>query len=408
MRGESFQNAMAVILAGLLVAGVPLVLNALAWWPLFVPILAAVAVAAWVFLPDVDVATPRVLPQEALRSLAQRFEREGRRAVLVPAGLTVRIDALAAVRLRARITDRGTVVSYQTRASPLGGALAVVLIALAVTAIPAAVFLLFLRLRVGRFARGQVPALLPEPSTAPRSPDEIRGLLVDSLAAGERLARQAFETQRSAYWDVLLDVLLAGLLSWIAVLIGVFVALNGFNLGTGDWTAPLSAATAVAAVLVGGLTRMLRARYRPQLSRYSEWADRLGLALARELSSRPPEPSEPSAFELLASASELAPDWIETQRSAGMSTDPVAGFALLLLSAMAFSLGFNAVPAWLRGDFGTAFAFAAASGGLAAGAAAYARHWTRLRREQLARLRSDWDAHARALRGRMDEFLEEL
>jgi len=69
MRGERYQNRMAILLVVLLVfVVVPLVVNLLPLWPLWAPVVASLIVLPGIFLRETDlVAGLRAPPRRAMR-----------------------------------------------------------------------------------------------------------------------------------------------------------------------------------------------------------------------------------------------------------------------------------------------------------------------------------------------------
>src|SRR5438046_10268653 len=128
MRGERYQNLIATLLIVLALASVSLVVNLSGLWWLWAPLLASVATLAAVFLREVEVPVGGRSPAEVRQALA---------AVLGPSAMvraphedsvTARLNALAAIRFRTRVTDQGTVLSYQVWMTRAGWALLMALV----------------------------------------------------------------------------------------------------------------------------------------------------------------------------------------------------------------------------------------------------------------------------------------
>src|SRR5206468_2699087 len=228
---ERYQNTIALLLIVLVFASIPLIVNFLGAWFLWAPILAALAVLPAAFLREAELDTGLEAPARVRAALAGNLRSEGLEVTTEPDAVWVRIDALSAVRIRARTTERGTVLSSQARATRAGWLLLIALVASVV---------------------GSLPAV---------------ALTVIAVAA---------------------------FTSWTALLIGLFVALNGFNLITGQWDVPIVGATAGTLVLSVVLLAVVRRRYRPRLARYRTWIDRLSDAFDREMSLEAAEPSAAS------------------------------------------------------------------------------------------------------------------
>src|SRR5207247_3328883 len=78
---------------------------------------------------------------------------------------------------------------------------------------------------VGASLAQQLQAVSHEPAR-----DEVHALLVGGLSTTLRMAREAYEAQRKAYTDSLLTTAIAAFTAWTALLVGLFIALNGSNL----------------------------------------------------------------------------------------------------------------------------------------------------------------------------------
>jgi len=360
MQGERYQNTIALLLTVLVFASIPLIVNFLGGWFLWAPVLAALAVLPAAFLREAELDTGLEAPAQVRAALAANLRGEGLEVGAEPDAIWVRIDALSAVRIRARTTDRGTVLSSQARATIAGWLLLLGLVASVVGSLPAVALTLVLFRRANRFARARAPAAFGgKGGTAVSSGDEVRAILVGSLSSALRIAREASDAQRKAYTDALTIIAVAAFTSWTALLIGLFVALNGFNLITGQWDVPIVGATGGTLVLSVVLLSVVRRRFLPRLARYRTWIDRLSDAFDREMSPEAAEPSAASTFELLAEASTQVPDWLDAQRRAGLSSDPATSFAILILTLFVSTMFTNALFGALRGALDLVFVYGA-------------------------------------------------
>src|SRR5207249_10222015 len=151
-------------------------------------------------------------------------------------------------RAGTRVAAPGTVLSYQVRLVRARLSLLVALVLSVVGSLVAMVTGLVLVRRGSKFVKSvgtslaqKLQAVSPEPAR-----DEVHGLLVGGLSTTLRMAREAYDAQRKAYTDSLLTTAIAAFTAWTALLVGLFVALNGFNLLTGRWEVPIAAATGMA------------------------------------------------------------------------------------------------------------------------------------------------------------------
>src|SRR5256712_2501923 len=410
MRGERYQNRIAIFLIVLLgFVALPLTVNLLRLWFLWVPAVAAIALLPAIFLREADLVTGLLAPSQASDALAANLRASGVALTTDRGAVRARIGALTAVKFLTRTTEQGTVVSYETRATPAGWALLIALVASIVGSVPAPVLSLLFFLRASRFARAHAPSAF-QGGGAPSAPasDEVHRMLVGGISSALGTAREALETQRKAYTDALGLAGIALVTVFIAVLVGLFVALNGLNLETGDWNVPIIGALGATVAVGGAVAVALRRRFSTRIARYRTWVDRLADTFDRELSRRPAEPASPSTFELLAEASTQVPDWLEAQRSAGLSGDPGTSYGILLTTLFSASSFMYVAIDILRGRLESA-ALEAATGVGAAGTAAWVyRRWKKGEDARLAQSKAAWDAHLGALRSHLDRFLEEM
>ena len=309
------------------------------------------------------------------------------------------------------MTDQGTVLSYQVWMTRAGWALLAALVLSLVGSVVALAAGLVLVWRGSKFVKSvgtslaqQLQAVSPEPAR-----DEVHALLVGGLSTTLRMAREAYEAQRKAYTDSLLTTAIAAFTAWTALLVGLFIALNGFNLVTGRWEVPIAGATVTTLVFGILFLVSLRRRYVPRLARYREWTERLADSMGVQLARAPPESGQANTFELLVSASEQVPDWLDAQRRAGLSGDPKMAFLILLLTLFTGSFLMNGLAQLLFGGIASAGMAYLAIGAFLVGLTAWIYlRWKREEEARLNRSRAVWEAHLKALHARMDRFLEEM
>ena len=411
MRGERYQNLIATLLIVLALASVSLVVNLSGLWWLWAPLLASLATLAAVFLREVDVPVGGRSSAEVRQALAAVLGTSAMARAPREDLVTARLNALAAIRFRTRVTDQGTVLSYQVWMTRAGWVLLAALVLSVVGSVVALAAGLVLVGRGSKFVKSvgaslahQLQAVSPEPAR-----DAVHALLVGGLSTTLRMAREAYEAQRKAYTDSLLTTAIAAFTAWTALLVGLFIALNGFNLVTGRWEVPIAGAT-VTTLFFGILFLVsLRRRYVPRLARYRKWTERLADSMGVQLARAPPESGQANTFELLVSASEQVPDWLDAQRRAGLSGDPKMAFLILLLTLFTGSFLMNGLAQLLFGGIASAGMAYLAIGAFLVGLTAWIYlRWKREEEARLNRSRAAWDAHLKALHARMDRFLEEM
>jgi len=411
MRGERYQNLIATLLIVLALASVSLVVNLSGLWWLWAPLLASLATLAAVFLREVDVPVGGRSPAEVRQALAAVLGTSAMARAPREDLVTARLNALAAIRFRTRVTDQGTVLSYQVWMTRAGWALLAALVLSLVGSVVALAAGLVLVWRGSKFVKSvgtslaqQLQAVSPEPAR-----DEVHALLVGGLSTTLRMAREAYEAQRKAYTDSLLTTAIAAFTAWTALLVGLFIALNGFNLVTGRWEVPIAGATVTTLVFGILFLVSVRRRYVPRLARYREWTERLADSMGVQLARAPPESGKANTFELLVGASEQVPDWLDAQRRAGLSGDPKIAFVILLLTLFTGSFLMNGLAQLLFGGIASAGMAYLAIGAFLVGLTAWIYlRWKREEEARLNRSRAVWEAHLKALHARMDRFLEEM
>ena len=411
MRGERYQNLIATLLIVLALASVSLVVNLSGLWWLWAPLLASLATLAAVFLREVDVPVGGRSSAEVRQALAAVLGTSAMARAPREDLVTARLNALAAIRFRTRVTDQGTVLSYQVWMTRAGWVLLAALVLSVVGSVVALAAGLVLVGRGSKFVKSvgaslahQLQAVSPEPAR-----DEVHALLVGGLSTTLRMAREAYEAQRKAYTDSLLTTAIAAFTAWTALLVGLFIALNGFNLVTGRWEVPIAGATVTTLVFGILFLVSLRRRYVPRLARYREWTERLADSMGVQLARAPPESGKANTFELLVGASEQVPDWLDAQRRAGLSGDPKMAFLILLLTLFTGSFLMNGLAQLLFGGIASAGMAYLAIGAFLVGLTAWIYlRWKREEEARLNRSRAAWDAHLKALHARMDRFLEEM
>jgi len=411
MRGERYQNLIATLLIVLALASVSLVVNLSGLWWLWAPLLASLATLAAVFLREVDVPVGGRSPAEVRQALAAVLGTSAMARAPREDLVTARLNALAAIRFRTRVTDQGTVLSYQVWMTRAGWVLLAALVLSVVGSVVALAAGLVLVGRGSKFVKSvgaslahQLQAVSPEPAR-----DEVHALLVGGLSTTLRMAREAYEAQRKAYTDSLLTTAIAAFTAWTALLVGLFIALNGFNLVTGRWEVPIAGATVTTLVFGILFLVSVRRRYVPRLARYREWTERLADSMGVQLARAPPESGKANTFELLVGASEQVPDWLDAQRRAGLSGDPKIAFVILLLTLFTGSFLMNGLAQLLFGGIASAGMAYLAIGAFLVGLTAWIYlRWKREEEARLNRSRAVWEAHLKALHARMDRFLEEM
>ena len=350
-------------------------------------------------------------PDQVLAHLAYRMRLAGFRVGEGPGVLNVRLGNSAAVKLFARPSPTGTDVSYQPSMTKSGLSSFLVFTVLFWTSAVAAGLILAVRRRVREVVRSQVAPVIPAGRPLPQVPaaDDISVLLVNGLAEEHRMAAEAFEAQRSRYWDLHGYNVLAAFSLGLVVFFALFSGSTNPDFGARVQDSLVGGALA-AVVFAIPVSTVIRAWIRQHLRRYRDAAERTRQALAREASH---EEGPVSTFETLVDASREIPDWVEAVRRAGLSSDPVAGFVLLLVGIVASYAVLYAIEFALVATGFPVAAIAALAIGLVAGAViaagyVYYWRWKRRRDQELAHGVAEWTQRFEALRLRMERFLDGL
>src|SRR2546430_8291962 len=120
MRGERYQNAIVLLLAVLVFASIPLIVNLAGIWFLWAPLLAALAVLPSAFLRETDLAAGLQGPSHVRDALAADLRQAGIAVTPEADSVVGRLDALSAGCLRPAIKGRRTGRSRRLRGTPIG------------------------------------------------------------------------------------------------------------------------------------------------------------------------------------------------------------------------------------------------------------------------------------------------
>jgi len=399
--------------AGLWAAGALLLAASLALFALLPPFggLITLVPLALAFLPWFRAGFVQAAPESVLAYLAHDFRMSSRIVALGPGEITVRLDKWASVKIRAQPREGGSILSYQTYATPSGWGVLILLFLVIWPAPFAIIPTLVIFHRVVAAVERRVAPIVREgrlPDTF--RPDDIRVMLLSSLGEGHRLALESYEAERDRYHDALGVVVLLAMLGWFLL----FLAF-GFLLADPDWGRRtmnaflISLGGTLAFGILAGL--LVRSRFRPTILRHREWVSRLETALRRESSREPIEAGLPGTFDLLWRASEEVPRWIATQSRAGLDRDPAIWGILFIAAWWGIQLMIFGVPLLLFPAYGNPVvgaALVAAGVGLLLAADRLYRRWRRRRDEELTRMRDGWSRQYDALRNRMEQFLQDL
>jgi heme/copper-type cytochrome/quinol oxidase subunit 2 len=347
-------------------------------------------------------------PEQALFNLAYRLRVSGYRVTAKPGRLSVQISGTIAIKVRAKQTPIGSVVSYQADATPAGWMIWVVLFFFSSYASPVLLAVsLFMLYRASIFATERILPRLSAPpiSEQPDTQVDTRWILIDSLSEGRRLSAEAYEAARSNYQDAIILLVSAGLI------IATFMALLTYaylfrDLSTQDQTLLVMLSSLPFALIFPLLSwRLLRARTEPRLKELKSWTTRLDAALSREVAGQSPPDNEPSAFELVVESAREVPAWLKARRRGGMFREPGEWLLIFFLSYWAVMLGFAGVVELMGGDSSIAWVTMSSSAILIVVAVSIYIVWRKQRDKEAKGTLTEWAGRYEAVKAKMETFL---
>ncbi len=412
MRRENLGNAIGVVII--------IALLLFAFWlapfalQQYGGLLVATLLFALLFLPEFRLKRVGAPPEAVLARLSYELRLAGHRVVERPNELTIRVGTVAALKLRARSAGGRTVVGSQADATPSGWGTLLTIMVFSVlfppwTAILPAIAFPYVFVRERSFITRHITPLLTAEGRLREGPpaDDVRAMLLNSLAEGHRIAAEAYEAQRTAYHDSQGVVATGAILAGVALFVGFMLVLPGPSfVSRVPWSFGLAMCGALGLAFPSAW--LIRRRFRGRALGLKAWADRLRDALSREVAHRPLEATEPGALEILVEASKEVPEWLQASRKAGLSGDPVNSFLLFVMGSQAV-VAFFAV-AWMAatGQWLLAILFALAGLGLGSGSYLFYGRWKRERDAEATRILSEWNERFERVRSQMERYLEGL
>jgi hypothetical protein len=371
------------------------------FWRLFALLAFLVLLASyfvlWFRLPDVDTQ-----PRESLRAIARMLRTTGYSVDEHLEYLDVRVDRLSHLKIRASEVASGTRLDFQVGTTPLSATVIVVMFLvyppISILLSVASVWTIF-----GFVEKRLAPRLAGIPAVA-SAPMDVRATLIDSLSEGHRISREAYESVKSNYEDLMIVVAVLGMLFFFA---GFFAS---------QWT--ISSGTTVSLVM-GALTMLgftvpvalrVRSRHVKTISRFERYARRLDGALSLELTGSKPPDGYPSSFEIISGAGEQFPAWLAARRRAGMYRRPATWVAIFVFAYLGVMALFVGIVGLLSGwsEFANSVIVCAAGGAMILATILLYFHWREEERKEAERLTRDWDGRLEILRAEMEKCLQGL
>jgi len=370
----------------------------------------ALACTAIAFSLRLKLQTVKGDPETVLDDLAHRL-RISRYRVSQKAGLlSVQISPTSAIKIRAKPAPDGTLVFFQTDATPTGWSIVVMLLILNIIPLFGLALAMFMLYRTTVFASDRIlPRLsqLPVPGEPTREVD-THTMLVESLSEGWRLSAEAYEAARSNYQDSILLMVSVSLL--LSMVLAAFTGLYVLSESEGNLRLIISILAGFATAVTSSVAswQLLARKSRARIAELRAWTTKLESALSREVASEPFLDGEPSAFELVTESCGEIANWLKARRKASMFREPGSWLLIFFFSAYAvlFALA-GAIDFW-QGNTVSALlilAVSVASGSVAA--LTYVR-WKRHREVDDGSTVADVTKRFETLKTEMEDYIRSV
>jgi len=356
-------------------------------------------------------ATVQGKPEEVLADLRRRLRISSYDVNRKRDCLRVKVSGRNAVKIRARESKNGTVITYQADASPAFWCLIIILMIFGHWTAPAGLAIAFLLLyESAAFASDRIlPRLTGPPIPAGiRGKSDTRIMIIEGLSEGKRLSSEAYDGMRSNYEDKILLAIAASFLAstclfFILVREAISDALS--NQSASDLI--ILTGWMLSTVVLSALAwRVLSTRAKPHLSRLAEWNATLETALARETSGICVPETDASALELMMETCRHLPEWMKIRRSAGLSRQPGDWIFIFLTSVLALSFGVPAVLTYHRVGASTeAILLTLLAVGFAFLAILIYHSWRKEQRQEAESTITDWNMRFSRLKEEMETYL---
>jgi len=356
-------------------------------------------------------ATVQGKPEEVLADLRKRLRISSYEVDRKRDCLRVKVSGRNAVKIRAKKSQSGTVITYQADASPAFWCLIIILLIVTYWTAPAGlVIALVLVYESAVFASDRIFPRL----TGPPIPAEVRGkadtriMIIEGLSEGRRLSSEAYDGMRSNYED---KILLAIAASFVASACFFFVFVGeAISNALGDELVSsliiLTGSILSTVVLSVFAWKALSKRTKPHLRRLADWRATLEIALARETSGIGVPETDASTLELMMETCRHLPEWMKIRRGAGLSRQPGDWIFIFFASLFAFSFGVPAALTFHRvGASVSAILLALLAVGFAFLAILIYHSWRKEQRQEAESTIADWDTRFSRLKEEMETYL---
>lgn len=186
-------------------------------------ILISAAVIGGLLLVPYRVGTCQASANRALRHLAHQFRIRGHRVAEREGHISVRIGRFSALKVRAEPVALEADIRYQLDATRSGWALLALVVLFDWTGLVAPLVGACLFLSVRSFADRVLRPLVPTGTGTQSGPpeDAVRAALLDALAEANRLATDAYEAERSTFWNFELVLIASAFPLWFFIVLSI-------------------------------------------------------------------------------------------------------------------------------------------------------------------------------------------
>ena len=394
------------IVTELLTPNHPVFVGVLATQAVYMFFLSSLVAAVIPFLLRFRLTTVKRNSEQVLSDLSYRLRISRFHVSRKPGQLIIVTSSIAAIKVKAKKTSEGTILAYQSYATPSGWSIILILIIITYTIPVALAISLLILYKSSTFASNRItPRLsqLPIP-TLQKVEKDSRGMLIEGLSEGRRLSAEAYEAARSIYQDRILIIIIMGFAIFLAVLflVGLYFPQDADIEAREYLLLVVGLASAVAYVIV--TWRILASKTAPVLVELKSWKERLDRALSREIASEDPPYEEPSSFELMADSAKEVPKWMKIRRKAGMFRQPLTWLAIVFFAYIAIGLAISTV---MNLDNEPSLAPWSAAGSMLFACLSLSTYltWKRSQREEFDATAEEWARRHEKLMADMEDYL---
>lgn len=348
--------------------------------------------------------------EQVLSDLSHRLRISRFRVSSKQGQLIIATSSIAAIKVKAKKTSKGTVLVYQPYSTPSGWSIILILIIITYTIPVALAISLLILYKASTFASDRIiPRLSQLPIPTLRKPERnSRGMLIEGLSEGRRLSAEAYEAARSIYQDRILIVIITGFAIFLMALIlsGLYFPRNT-DIGTNE-SLPfvVGFVSAVAYAII--IWRILASKTAPVLEELRSWKERLDRALSREIAREDPPLDETSSFELMVGSAKEIPKWMKIRKKGGMFRQPLTWLVIVFLGLSGISMTASTVVRILNDDSSQALLGAAISISFLCLSVWVYLTWRRTQKEEFEVTAKEWARRLDEIMKGMEDYLRSV